>query len=325
MNKRISFLTAYALLFAFALPAEAQQQTKVRLVGFVPVAGDGALVEIFRQRLRELGHEEGKNIRIEYRYPLGRLDQIPALVEELVQLRVDVLVVGPQPAINAAKKNTQTIPIVMISSIDPVVAGHVVSLAHPGGNITGVSQLTRELNAKRVELLKEIVPRMSRLGVIWDSQGPGPKVAFKEYQAAAQLFKLDLQSLALKGPEPDLESAFNAAKVSHRDALIVVANPLTRFHEKRIIEHAALERIPAMYEDSPFVERGGLLSYAGSTTETYRTAANYVDKILKGAKPADLPVEQPKKFEFVINLKVAKQIGLTIPPNVLARADKVIK
>jgi len=324
-----SSILAAALLLVFGVAAEAQRQPKIPLVGFLPAAGDagnpGPRVEAFRQRLRELGYDEGKNIKIEYRYPLGRLDQVPALVDQLVHLGVDVLVVGPQTGINAAKKSTQTIPIVMLSSIDPVAAGHVVSLAHPGGNVTGVSQLSRELSAKRVELLKEILPRFSRLGIVWDSQGPGPKVAFKEYQAAARLFNLDLQSLALTGPEPDLEGTFNAAKIARRDALIVVQNPLTRFHDKRIIERVTLERIPAMYEDSPFVERGGLLSYAASTTEIYRTAANYVDKILKGTKPADLPIEQPMKFELVINLKTAKQIGVTIPPNVLARADKVIK
>jgi putative tryptophan/tyrosine transport system substrate-binding protein len=172
----------------------------------------GPHVQAFRQRLRELGYDEDKNIRVEYRFPLGRLDHVPALVDELVQLRVDVLVVAPQPAINAAKKATKAIPIVMISSIDPVAAGHVDSLARPGGNLTGLSQLTRDLSAKRVELLKEIVPRMSRLGIVWDSQGPGPKVAFKEYEAAARMFNLHLQSLELSGPNPDLDAAFKAAK-----------------------------------------------------------------------------------------------------------------
>jgi putative ABC transport system substrate-binding protein len=188
------------------------------------------------------------------------LDHVPALVDELVQLRVDVLVVAPQPAINAAKKSTKAIPIVMISSIDPVAAGHVDSLARPGGNLTGLSQLTRDLSAKRVELLKEIVPRMSRLGIVWDSQGPGPKVAFKEYKAAARLFNLHLHSLKLSGPNPDLDGAFQAAKKSRSDALIIVSNPLVRFHEKRVIELAGLERIPAMFEDSTYVEGGGLYS-----------------------------------------------------------------
>ncbi len=287
-----------ALLLVLCGLAQAQQQSKVPLIGFIPLAGDpsnpGPHVQAFRQRLRELGYNEGKDIKIEYRFVVGTLDHIPALVDELLQLRVDVLVLGPQPAIK-------------------------------GGNLTGFSQLGRELSAKRVELLKEIIPRMSRLGIIWDSQGPGPKVAFKEYQSAARLFNLDLQSLELSGLNPDLEGAFKALKMGRRDALIVVSNPLIRFHEKRIIEFATLERVPSMYEDSSYVEDGGLLSYAGNTTEVYRGAANYVDKILKGAKPADLPVEQPKKFDFVINLKAAKQIGLTIPPNVLARADKVIK
>jgi putative tryptophan/tyrosine transport system substrate-binding protein len=322
-------LLLIGFVFASIHSAEAQQEFRTPVIGFLSSSGDranpGPHAQAFRQRLRELGYEEGKNIRLEYRSALGRLDHLPALVDELVQLRVDVLVVTAQPAINAAKKTTKTIPIVMISSIDPVAAGHVNSLARPGGNLTGVSQLTRDLSAKRVELLKEIAPRMSRLGIVWDLQGPGPKAAFKEYEAAARLFNIPLQSLELSGPNPDLEGAFKAAKSGRSDALIVVANPLVAFHRKRVIELAGLERLPAMYEDGSFVEGGGLLSYAGNIIDVYRGAANYVDKILKGAKPADLPIEQPTKFELVINLKAAKQIGLTIPPNVLARADKVIK
>jgi putative tryptophan/tyrosine transport system substrate-binding protein len=285
----------------------------------------GPLVEAFRQGLRDLGYIEGKNIEVEYRWPLGRLDHIPSLIAELVQLNVDVLVVGPQPGINTAKKSTKTIPIVMISSIDPVAAGHVESLARPGGNVTGLALLTRDLSAKRVELLKEIIPRMTRMGILWDRQGPGPAVAFKEYEDAAREFKLDLQSLAVSGPKPDLEGAFRAAKERRRDALVIVSNPLIRFHLMRIIELAAVERLPSMYEDPGFVESGGLLSYGANNPDVYRRAAYYVDRILKGAKPATLPVEQPTKFEFVINLKTAKQIGLTIPQSVLYRADKVIK
>jgi putative tryptophan/tyrosine transport system substrate-binding protein len=285
----------------------------------------GPLVEAFRQGLRDLGYIEGKNIEVEYRWPLGRLDHIPSLIAELVQLNVDVLVVGPQPGINTAKKSTKTIPIVMISSIDPVAAGHVESLARPGGNVTGLALLTRDLSAKRVELLKEIIPRMTRMGILWDRQGPGPAVAFKEYEDAAREFKLDLQSLAVSGPKPDLEGAFRAAKERRRDALVIVSNPLIRFHLMRIIELAAVERLPSMYEDPGFVESGGLLSYGANNPDVYRRAAYYVDRILKGAKPATLPVEQPTKFEFVINLKTAKQIGLTIPQSVLYRADRVIK
>jgi putative ABC transport system substrate-binding protein len=326
MTKPVCLL---ALLLACFQLAEAQQAKKIPRIGFLPVTGDpsapGPIAEAFRQGLRDLGYVEGKNIEVEYRWPLGRLDHIPSLIEELVQLNVDVLVVGPQPGINAAKKSTKTIPIVMISSIDPVVARHVDSLARPGGNVTGLALLTRDLSAKRIELLKEILPRMTRLGILWDQQGPGPRVAFKEYEAAAREFKLDLQSLEVSGPKPDFEGAFKAAKDRRREALVIVLNPLIRFHQTRIMELASMERLPSMSEDRDFVEAGGLLSYGASNADLYRRAAYYVDRILKGAKPADLPVEQPTKFYFVVNLKTAKQIDLTIPPNVLARADKVIK
>jgi putative ABC transport system substrate-binding protein len=328
MNRRFLWLLTL-VFFASVDPVGTQQVKKLPRVGFVPPSGDpsapGQPTEAFKQGLRDLGYIEGKNIEVEYRWPRGRLDQVPVLVSELVQLNVDVLVVVPQAGINAARKATKTIPIVIISSIDPVVAGHVESLARPGGNVTGLTLLMRDLSAKRVELLKEIIPRMTRVGILWDLQGPGPAVAFKEYEAAAREFKLDLQSLAVSGPKPDLESAFKAAKQSRRDALIIVSNPLIRFHQARIIELASVERLPSIYEDSVHVESGGLISYAAKYSDVYRRAATYVDKILKGTKPADLPVEQPTNFELVINLKTAKQIGLTIPPNVLARADKVIK
>jgi ABC-type uncharacterized transport system substrate-binding protein len=326
--KIVCFVLA-VLMCGLCFSAQAQQAKKIPRIGFLPVSGEptapGPVAEAFRQGLRDFGYVEGKNIEVEYRWPMGRLDRIPALVTELVQLDVDVLVVGPQPAINAAKKSTKTIPIVMISSVDPVLVKHVDSLAHPGGNVTGLALLTRELSAKRLEVLKETVPRMTRLGILWDQQGPGPAIAFREYETAAREFKLDLQSLEVSGPKPDIEAAFKAAKQKRRDALIIVVNPLIRFHQTRIIELASAERLPSMYEDRDLVEAGGLLSYGASNADTYRRAVYYVDRILKGAKPADLPVEQPKKFEFIVNLNAAKQIGLTIPPNVLARADKVIK
>jgi putative ABC transport system substrate-binding protein len=330
MKSELSSLILGATLAALSVVAEAQPQSRVPVIGVVPFSGEpsnpGPLIEAFRQRLRELGHEEGKSIILEYRFPLGRRDHILSLVDDLVQLKVNVLVVGPQLAITAARKSTKTIPIVMMSSIDPVAAGHVASLARPGGNVTSISQLTRELSAKRVELLKEIIPRMSRLGIMFDLQGPGPKAAFKEYQAAARLFNLDLQPVELTGPNPDLEGAFKAARSGRSNAIIVVTNPLVRFHDRRIAALASLERIAAMYEDSAYVlDAGGLLSYSRNSADVYRGAANYVDKILKGAKPADLPVEQPTKYELVINMRAAKEIGLTIPPNVLARADRVIK
>jgi putative ABC transport system substrate-binding protein len=329
MSRNLSTVAAALIVLSLSFPAETQQSKKIPRIGVLPVSGDpsapGPLVEAFRQRLRELGYVEGKNIDIEYRWPLGRLDYIPALIAELLQLKVEVLVVGPQPGINAAKQGTKTIPIVMISSVDPVTAGHVESLARPGGNITGIALLQRDLSAKRIELLNEIIPGLTRLAVLWDRQGPGPAVAFKEYEAAARDFKLDLQSLEVSGPKPDLEAAFKAAKQRRRDALVVVSNPLIRFHHRQIIELASVGRLPAMYEDRVFVEAGGVLSYGTNGADAYRRAAVYVDKILKGAKPADLPVEQPREFELIVNLKKAKQIGLTIPPDVLARADKVIK
>jgi putative tryptophan/tyrosine transport system substrate-binding protein len=318
-----------AILLLTTAPLAEAQQPKMPVIGFLPPGGDpskpGHLVEAFREGLRELGYSDGKNIKIEYRFTLGKLEHIPALVADLIQLKVNVLVVVPQPAVDAAKKSTKTIPIVMISSVDPVAAGHVESLARPGGNVTGLAMLMRELSAKRIELLQEIIPRMTRIGILWDPQGPGPRDAFKQYEAAARAFKLDLQSLEVSTPKPNVEQLFRSAKAARRDALVIVTNPLIGFHHKKIIELASVERLPSMYEDSRFVEPGGLLSYGTNPQTLYRRAATYVDKILKGAKPADLPVEQPTKFEFIINLKTAKQIGLTIPHSVLYRADKVIR
>jgi len=306
--------------------AEAQQVgKKIARIGYASGGPGGYLFEAFRQGMRDLGYVEGQNLLIEYRDAGGRLDEMPALVNELVQQKVDVLVMNNNVVIRAAQKATKTIPIVMSSSVDPVAAGYVDSLAHPGGNVTGLTSLGRELSAKRVELLKEIFPKMSRLAILWDVDGPGSKVAFDEYEAAARAFKLEPQSLGIRGPKPDLEGAFQAAKKRRADALIVVANPLIRQHQKPVLGLATSYRLPSMNEFSESVDAGGLVSYAANQVDLRRRIATYVDKILKGAKPADLPVEQPTKFELVINLKTAKEIGLTIPPNVLARADKVIK
>ena len=228
-------------------------------------------------------------------------------------------------AIRAAKNATKTVPIVMLSSIDPVAAGYVDSLARPGGNVTGIAHLGRELSAKRVELLKEVLPKMSRFAVLWDADGPGSNVAFKEYQAAARAFKLDLQSLEVRGPKPGLEGVFQAAKKGRRDALVVVGSPLIAQHRNQIFELATKNRLPSMNEGIQYVDAGGLLSYGANRFDLHRRLAVFVDKILRGTKPADLPVEQPMKFEFIINLKTAKQISLTIPQSVLYRADKVIK
>jgi putative ABC transport system substrate-binding protein len=327
MLSALSYLGA--MLLALSFPAEAQQAGKIPRVGFISSAGSPENpwppFEAFRQGLRELGYVEGKNLLIEHRYGEGRLDRMPDLVNELLQQKVDVFVATNNVAIRVAKKATKTIPILMVSSIDPVAAGYVDSLARPGANITGLAFLARELSAKRVELLKEILPRMSRIAILWNPEGPGPTVAFKEYQSAATAFKLNLQSLEVRGPNPDFEDTFQAAKKGRAEALIIVENPLIHQHLKQILELATKTRLPSMNENNLDVEAGGLLSYGANYPDLYRHAATYVDKILKGAKPADLPVEQPTKFELVINLKTAKQIGLTIPPWLLMRADKVIK
>jgi putative tryptophan/tyrosine transport system substrate-binding protein len=318
------------VLFAVGVTAEAQQPTKIPRIGYVSGSGDtknpGPNIESFRQGLRDLGYVEGKNIVVEYRYVEGGLDRVPAVVAELVQLKVDVLVATFAIAIRAAKQSTKTIPIIMVSAIDPVATGFVDSLARPGGNITGVVRLIRELSSKRLELLKEAVPRISRVGVLWDGNAaPGPAIAFKEYEAAARSLKLEFQSLEVRGPDPDVDGAFQAAAKGRANALIVVRNRVVDRHSKRIIDLAIKNRLPSVWEGSEFVESGGLMSYSSDDPANFRRVAYYVDKILKGTKPADLPVEQPTKFEFVINLKTAKQIGLTIPQSVLYRADKVIK
>jgi putative ABC transport system substrate-binding protein len=246
-------------------------------------------------------------------------------VAELVQLKVDVLVSPALPAIRAAKQATKTIPIVMLTNVDPVATGIVDSLARPGGNITGLARFMTELSGKRLELLKEMVPSLSRAGVLWDAHDPSAATGFKEYEAGARALKIQLQSLEIRGPNADLEGAFQAAATGRASALITVRNPLLLLYPKRIADLAIKNRLPSMYEGSDFVEAGGLVSYASNDAENFRRAATYVDKILKGAKAADLPVEQPTKFELVINVKTAKQIGLTIPQSVLYRADKVIK
>jgi putative ABC transport system substrate-binding protein len=246
-------------------------------------------------------------------------------VTELVQLKVDVLVVRSLAAIRAAKQATKTIPIVMVTTQDPVVTGLIDSLARPGGNITGLTGLTRELSGKRLELLKEAVPGISRVGVLGDASGSVAANAFKDYDAAARALKMQVLSLEVRGPNPDLEGAFQAAAKGGANAIIWVTGPLTASYPKRIADLAIRNRLPSMLEGRQYVEAGGLMSYSSSDTESFRRAATYVDRILKGAKPTDLPVEQPTKFELVINLKTAKQIGLTIPPEVLARANKLIK
>jgi putative ABC transport system substrate-binding protein len=319
------------ILLTTALPADAQQTARIPRIGYVSGSDrktPGPLSEAFREGLRDLGYIEGKNILIEYRYIERKEDRVPTLVAELVQLKVDVILSSVSSAIRAAKQATKTIPIVMIMPSDPVATGLVESLARPGGNVTGLTLLTTDLSGKRLELLNEVVPGISRVGILLDASAPSVAIRFKEYEAAARSLGIALQSIEVprQNQNPDLESAFQMLAKSRVNALITIWNPVLNTEAaKRIATLAVRYRLPSVYERGDLVEAGGFMSYAANTAESYKRAATYVDKILKGAKPADLPVEQPKKFEFVINLKTAKQIGLTIPPNVLARADRVIR
>jgi putative ABC transport system substrate-binding protein len=315
------------MLLALSCPVGAQQAKNMPRVGFL-VPGSFATysprIDAFRQGLRDLGYIEAKNISIEYRYANGNLDRLPKLTAELIGLKSDLIVTAGSEAISAAKNATKEIPIVMASSGDAVTLGLVASLARPGGNITGLTNITWELAGKRFELLKEVVPNVTRVAFLLNPETPQAVPAFKEAQKAAEALELKLQSLEVKTPD-DFERVFRAAARSRVDALVVSAGAFNNFHRKRIAELAAKGHLPTVSNSADLVEAGALMSYGVNTPDSFRRAAIYVDKILKGSKPADLPVEQPTKFELVINMKTAKQIGLTIPPNVLARADRVIK
>jgi putative ABC transport system substrate-binding protein len=316
-----------AIFLTTVSPAGAQQPKKIPRIGILSAAvppGNPARREAFRQGLRELGYVEGKNIIIEYRFAEGKLDRLPALAAELVRLKVDVIITTGPTVTRAAKEATSTIPIVMAQDPDPVGNGFVASLARPGGNITGLATLRPELSGKRLELLKETVPKLSRLAVLGTSTMPGNAQALSETELAAGAFGVKLQYLDVLGPK-DIETAFREASKGRADAVLAVAGSVLLSQRTQIADLAVKSRLPAIYYDPQFVEAGGLMTYGVSFTDLDRRAATYVDKILKGRKPADLPVEQPMKFEFIINLKAAKQIGLTIPPNVLVRADKVIR
>ncbi len=305
---------------------EAQQPAGIPRIGILIAPSASILsarVEAFRQRLRELGYVEGKNIVIEYRYAEGKLERLPDLAAELVRLKVDVIVTAG-PATLAAKKASATIPIVFAAANDPVGTGLVSSLARPGGNITGLSIMAPDLDGKRLELLKEAFPKVARVAFLWQPAGSRGNLALTEMEAAAKALGVKLQSLEVRGLD-DFDSAFARAKRDGAQALITTHNPLITTQQRQVLDFAAKNRLPAMYPDSEFVEAGGLMSYAPNYTDLFRRAADFVDKILKGTKPADIPVEQPTKFEFVVNLKAAKQIGVTVPPNVLARADRVIR
>jgi putative ABC transport system substrate-binding protein len=322
------FVLLLATVFLTTVPAaQAQQPKRIPKIGLLSASTPSAVatrIEAFRQGLRELGYVPGDNIVIEYRYGEGKLDRIPALAVELVRIKVDVIVTNGPTDTRAAKQVTTTLPIIMAQDTDPVGSGFVSSLARPGRNITGLSTLSPEISGKQLELLKEIVPTLSRVAVIGNSTGVGNTQALREIELAAGAFGIAVQHLDVQGPK-DIETAFSAIKKERAGALIVLRNPVTGTHRKGVVDLAAKSRLPAMYVSDEWVEAGGLMCYTPDIRDNWRRAATYVDKILKGAKPADLPVEQPKEFKLIINLKAAKQIGLTIPPNVLARADRVIK
>jgi len=316
-----------AFIFATVHFAEAQQPKKLPRVGFLVPGSPTSYserIEAFQQGLRELGHIEGQNIIIEYRYTEGKSDRLTVLASELVQLKVDVIVTGTTPAIQAVKNATSTIPIVMAEVADPVAVGLIANLARPGGNITGLTTFSPDLDGKRLELVKQILPKVTRVAYIWDPANSGARIRFKEVQGAAQALAITLQSLEARNPK-ELESAFESA-IRERPGALMVPNPTVLAYGRQVADFATQNRLPVIYDTREYAEKdGGVLSYGPNYAELLRRAATYVDKILKGAKPADLPVEQPTNFELVINLKTAKQIGLTIPPNVLARADRVIK
>src|SRR5262245_27307769 len=328
MNTKIIICLVAATLLSAASLVEAQQTKKVSQIGYLAPTSLSVLAartEAFRQGLRDLGYVEGKTIVIEWRsVEDGKLDRLPALAAELVRLKVDVIVTAGPTATRPAKEATSTIPIVMTLDVDPVGTGFVASLARPGGNITGLSSLAPEISNKQLELLKEIVPRLSRVAVLWASSNPGNPQQLREMKLVAEAFGVKLQFLEILGSK-DIQTAFKAATRERANAVLVLQNAISAAHRTELAELATKSRLPAIYPRLEFVEDGGLMSYGASFTDMDRRAASYVDKILKGAKPAELPVEQPTKFEFIINLNAAKQIGLTIPPNVLARADKVIK
>jgi putative tryptophan/tyrosine transport system substrate-binding protein len=328
MKKKITVLTLCAMLLALSYSASAQQPTKVPRIGYLSgssLSTDAARVAAFQHGLRDIGYVEGKNIVIEWRSGEGKLDRSLAHAAELVRLKVDVIVAAGGTEIRAARKATATVPIVMIRGGDPIGSGFVASLARPGGNITGLATLRPELSGKRLELLKEIVPKLSRVAVFASSGFAEYALVLKEIEIAAGPLGIKLQSLDIQSPK-DFESAFQAAAKGRADAVLFrVRGPVLSPHRTEVAALAVKSRLPAIYETAEEVDAGGLMSYGVNDNDLYRRAATYVDKILKGRKPADLPVEQPTKFEFIINLKAAKQIGLTIPPNVLVRADKVIK
>jgi len=327
MRKKVFGLALSAILFALCVRVQAQQSTKIPLIGRLAIASqsaDAARIEAFRNGLRDLSYVEGKNIVIEHRFADGKPDRLPALVAELVRLKVDIIVSAGSTPTRAARAATSTIPIVMSNDNDPVGDGFVASLSHPGGNITGLSNFAPELSGKRLEILREVVPKLSRVAVLGTSTNPAYAQVMKEVELVAKAFGVKLQNLDVLDSK-DIETAFRAASKGRTDGVLVLTSAILVPQRAQITDLAAKNRLPAIYSNSQFVEAGGLMFYGVNVLDLDRRAATFVDKILKGRTPNDLPVEQPMRFEFIINLKAAKQIGLTIPPNVLVRANKVIR
>ena len=331
MSKKIQILgfPLCALLFVLCASVHAQQKDKVFRIGFLDpstVSGSAALLEPFRQELRKLGWVEGKNISIEYRFAELKPERYPELAAELVRLKVDLIVTSGNPPALEAKKATSTIPIVMVNVGDPLALGLVASLARPGGNVTGISSLADELNTKRLEILKEAIPKLDRVGVLrGSSYNPGVETQLKQFRVAAPALQIELEEIQTEVDAQSLETAFKTAKQKQVKAIMTTSTRNFFAERKQIVELATKYRLPGIYTWKEFVDEGGLMSYGPDYNDQYRNAAQYVDKILKGAKPADLPLQQATKFDFVVNLKAAKEISLTIPPQVLARADKVIR
>src|SRR5690349_7858519 len=326
-NSRLEAFTVFAIWVAFCAIVQAQQPRKIPTIGYLSVlspSSDSARIGGFRQSLAELGYVDGQNVTIQPRYAEGKLDRLPKLAGELVGLDVDVIVAGGSTAIRAVKNATKVIPIIMAHGSDPVELGYVASLARPGGNITGLTHLAPELGGKRLELLKDIVAKLSRVAVLTDPGAGGHAPQMKELVSAAPGLGLELRPIEIRS-STEVEKAFSVLKTERAGALIGIQVPTLDRLRGEIVQLATKHKIPGMYPTEEYVDSGGLMSYAADIVSLFRRSATYVDKILKGSKPGNLPVEQPTKFELIVNLKAAKQIGLTIPPNVLARADRVIR
>jgi putative ABC transport system substrate-binding protein len=326
MAKTLLFWLLTTVLLTTFPPAQAQQPAKASRMGLLTWAGPPppSSPTPFDQGLRQLGYVEGQNIIIERRYANGQLDRLPGFAIDLARLPLDVILTQSFPAALAAKQATSTIPIVVMGAGDPVATGLLASFARPAGNITGVSALETELSGKRLELLKETFPKLARVAVLWNAADFGMSLKFREIELAAQALRVAVQASAVREPK-DFDGVFSEMIRQRPDALFVITDPLTSLNRKQVVQLATKSRLPAMYENSPYVDAGGLMAYGPSQAENLQRALHHVDKILKGAKPADLPVEQPTKFELIINLKAAREIGLTIPARVLARADRVVR